>query len=152
MRKFSLAILTAALLAIGLALLPAVSRAEGGDRWIESYHDALKQGKEQHKTILMNFTGSDWCPWCIKLEHEIFETAEFKQYAAKSLILLKLDFPQSLAQSDELKKQNQRLQEQYKIEGYPTVIVLNSEGKQIGQLGYMEGGPGPFLAALKKLK
>lgn len=100
----------------------------------------------------MDFTGSDWCGWCIKLKKEVFDTKEFKEYADKNLVLVEIDFPRKKAQSEELKKANRALQAKYKIEGYPTIIVLNAEGKQVDELGYMRGGPKPFIEKLEKLK
>jgi len=68
------------------------------------------------------------------------------------LVLVEVDFPRAKKQSAELKKANQALQEKYKIEGYPTIIVLDSAGKKIGETGYVEGGPKAFIAELDKLK
>lgn len=65
-------------------------------------------------------------------------------------MLVELDFPQRKSQSGKVKAQNAKLQDQYKIESYPTVIVLDRTGQQVGQLGYQEGGPAPFIAALSK--
>lgn len=101
--------------------------------------------------MLLDFTGSDWCGWCKRLNAEVFSKPEFQQYAAKNLVLIELDFPRSKPQTDSLKKQNMQLASQYQIEGFPTVIVLNAEGKKVGELGYMEGGPDAFIAALEKL-
>jgi len=122
------------------------------DGWMTNHAKALEKAKAEKKIVLMDFTGSDWCGWCIRLDKEIFSQKEFKDYAAKNLVLLKLDFPRKKALSAELQKQNEQLNDKYKVEGFPTVIVLDSEGKQVGQLGYMEGGPSAFIAALKKLK
>jgi len=122
------------------------------DVWMTDYSKALEKAKAEKKMVLMDFTGSDWCGWCIKLDKEIFNQKQFQGYADKNLILLKLDFPQRKAQSESEKKQNKALSDQYKIEGFPTVIVLDSEGKQIGQLGYREGGPSAFIAELDELK
>ncbi|HEY5891586.1 MAG TPA: thioredoxin family protein [Chthoniobacterales bacterium] len=120
--------------------------------WEENYEKGLEQAKSENKLVLLDFTGSDWCGWCIKLDKEVFSEQKFKDYAKDNLVLVELDFPQNKPQSATLQAQNEKLQEQYQIEGYPTIIVLNSEGKPIGQLGYMPGGPDAFLAELDKLK
>ena len=65
---------------------------------------------------------------------------------------VEIDFPNKKKQSDELKTANHALQKKYGIKGYPTIIVLDSEGKNVGQLGYMKGGPKAFIAELEKLK
>src|ERR1700722_20276203 len=120
--------------------------------WQTDLPGGQAQAKKEGKKIVMDFTGSDWCPWCIKLHKEVFSTPEFTEYAKKNLVLVIVDFPRSKEQSAELKKANQALQVKYKIEGYPTVIVLNSDGKKVGELGYEAGGPKPFIARVEKLK
>ena len=99
----------------------------------------------------MFFTGSDWFGWCKKLMAEVFTQPEFKSYAAAHLVLLEIDFPRRKQQPGALKRQNEFLQAQHSITGYPTVVVLNSEGKSVGQLGYMEGGPPAFIHELERL-
>lgn len=121
-------------------------------QWQTDLPKAQEQAKKEGKLVLMDFTGSDWCPWCIKLHKEVFAKPDFAEYAKKNLVLVEVDFPRAKPQSEELKKANHALQEKYKIEGYPTVIVLNSDGKKVGELGYEAGGPKPFVAKLKKLK
>jgi protein disulfide-isomerase len=144
--------ITIALIAVlaGATILSTPARADDG--WLESYQQALRVAKQQHKMVLIDFTGSDWCPWCIKLHDEVFSTRAFQAYAQKNLVLLKIDFPRALPQSDAVKAQNQRLQEMYGIQGYPTVIVLDPSGQKVGELGYQPGGPNPFIARLNKLK
>jgi thioredoxin-related protein len=120
--------------------------------WETDFKKAQEQAKTGKKLLLVDFTGSDWCGWCIKLNKEVFSQPEFAAYAEKNLVPVEVDFPRSKPQSAEVKKANQALQEKYKIEGYPTIIVLNSQGKQVGELGYTEGGPKAFIAKLEKLK
>jgi protein disulfide-isomerase len=133
----------------GLALLSAGAEEL---EWITDLPKAQAQAKTDQKLVMMDFTGSDWCGWCIKLHREVFSKPEFAEYAKKNLVLVEVDFPRGKKQSDELKKANQELQAKYKIEGYPTIIILNGEGKQVGQLGYQPGGPKPFIDELEKLK
>lgn len=144
------ATLTAAVMLMGAVLMMGRAWADV-DGWGENYQQALTRARAENKMVVMDFTGSDWCPWCIKLHDEVFNTPQFKKFAAKNLILVKVDFPRAIEQSAAVKAQNEKLQEKYKIEGYPTVIVLDSNGKQIGQLGYEEGGPAPFIEKLSKL-
>jgi protein disulfide-isomerase len=133
-----------------LAFTAALSAAEEVI-WTTDYKAALAQAKAQNRHVFLFFTGSDWCSWCKKLNREILSTDEFKDYATKKLILVELDFPRGKPQSNEVKEQNAKLADRFKIEGYPTVIVLNSSGKKIGELGYQEGGPSPFVDALSKM-
>ena len=101
--------------------------------------------------VLMDFTGSDWCGWCIKFDKEVFATKEFADYAAKNLVLVQLDFPRRKEQSADLKKTNTALQSKYDVSGFPTLVVLDKDGKVAGkQVGYLEGGPKAFIAKIKE--
>jgi thioredoxin-related protein len=120
--------------------------------WLTDLPKAQAQAKKENKLVMMDFTGSDWCGWCIKLHNEVFSKPEFAEYATKNLVLVQVDFPRKKEQTSELKAANQALQEKYKIEGYPTIVVLNGEGKKVGELGYQPGGPKAFIAELDKLK
>jgi thioredoxin-related protein len=117
--------------------------------WLTSYEQAKTQARAENRMVLMDFTGSDWCGWCMKLNREVFSTQKFKDYADTNLVLLEVDFPQRKPQPAEQKQANQALQQQYQIEGYPTIIVLNPEGKKVGTLGYQPGGPTRFIAEWK---
>ena len=121
-------------------------------QWLTDLPKAQDKAKAESKLVMLDFTGSDWCGWCIKLNKEVFSKPEFIQYAAKNLVAVEVDFPRSKTQSAELKEANQELQKKYKVEGYPTIIVLNSQGAKVGELGYEAGGPKPFIKALEKLK
>ena len=134
-----------------MVMVAALSVATAAE-WQTDLPKAQAQAKKENKLVLLDFTGSDWCGWCIKLKQEVFDTQEFKDYADKNLVLVEVDFPRKKEQSAELKKANQALQAKYKIRGYPTIIVLDGDGKQVGELGYMKGGPKPFLAEVAKLK
>ena len=125
-------------------------RAEAN--WQTDYKMAQEKAKTDKKLLLVDFTGSDWCGWCIKLNREVFSKPEFQEYASKNLVLLEIDFPRAKAQSDSTKKQNEQLATQYQIQGFPTIVVLNGEGRKVGELGYMEGGAGAFIAQLEKLR
>ena len=133
-----------------LALTATAALAAGG--WDDDYDKALAKAKAEKKMVLLDFTGSDWCPWCIKLDGEVFSKADFKSYAKDNLVLVEVDFPNGKRQTKKLKQQNDKLKEEFGVKGFPTVIVLNSEGKKVGQLGYQEGGPKPFTAKLDELK
>jgi protein disulfide-isomerase len=133
-----------------LALNTSTTFAKPG--WSEDFAKASAQAKAEKKLLLIDFTGSDWCGWCIKLDKEVFSKPEFEEYAKKNLVLVEADFPRSKELAKETKEQNAKLQKEYKIQGYPTVIVLSAEGKKVGELGYQPGGPAAFIAELDKLK
>lgn len=137
---------------VGVAVLFSATFARGELEWLTNYDVAKAQAKSENKLVLLDFTGSDWCGWCKRLNAEVFSKPSFQDYASKNLVLLELDFPRSKPQTDQIKQQNRHLANEYGIEGFPTVIVLNAEGKKVGELGYMEGGPDVFIAALERLR
>ncbi len=121
--------------------------------WLTDLAKAQTQAKAENKIVLMDFTGSDWCGWCKKFKKEVFDSAEFQTYAAKNVVLVEVDFPHNKVQSDDLKKANKALSAKYKIHGFPSLVVLDKDGKEIGrQGGYAEGGPKAFIAKLEKFK
>jgi thioredoxin-related protein len=137
-------------LAMTILVSAAFARAELN--WLTDYDAAKSKAKSDNKLVLLDFTGSDWCGWCKRLNAEVFSKPEFQDYATKNLVLVELDFPRYKQQSDGVKKQNQHLASEFQIEGFPTVIVLNAAGEKVGELGYMQGGAEAFIAALEKLR
>jgi thioredoxin-related protein len=118
------------------------SQGQESAKWHTNVGEALHLAGEQERPVLVNFTGSDWCPPCMMLKRDIFDTDAFKQYAGESLVLLEVDFPRSGGQPEELQMHNRMLAEGYKIEVFPTLLVLNAEGEeQKRHDGYMRGGP-----------
>lgn len=120
--------------------------------WLTDAAKAQAQAKADKKLVLLDFTGSDWCGWCIRLNKEIFSKPEFAEYAKKNLVLVEVDFPRKKQLTADQKKANGALAAKYQIEGYPTLIILDGNGRKVGKLGYMAGGPKPFIAELEKLK
>jgi len=121
--------------------------------WLTSLPEAKALAKKENKLILMDFTGSDWCGWCKKLDAETFSKPEFADYAGKNLVLVEVDFPAKKQQSDEVKKANKALQEKYDVNGYPTLILLKPDGTMLWkQPGYLAGGPSAMIATLDGAK
>ncbi len=118
--------------------------------WTANYAAALKQAQAEKRFVLLNFTGSDWCVWCHRLRDQVFVQKPFLDYAAKHLVLVEVDFPRAKPQSDETKKQNAALDEKFGVSGYPTVILVDAEGRELGRTGYMQGGAKTFVRALKR--
>ena len=140
-------------MAVGMLACGTLLQAGAAElNWLTDVPKAQAKAKTEKKLVMLDFTGSDWCGWCIKLNKEVFSKPEFEEYADKNLVLVEVDFPRAKKQSAELKKANQALQDKYKVEGYPTIIVLNGDGKKVGELGYQPGGPKAFIAELDKLK
>lgn len=116
-------------------------------KWITSYEAALKLAAESRRPILAVCTGSDWCPWCIKLEKEVFSTDAFKTWAAGKVVLLYLDFPRQTKLPKELAEQNDMLATKWGCNGFPSVFLLSSKGvKYDWKHGYSEGGAEKWVA------
>jgi protein disulfide-isomerase len=129
---------------------PAQVAQPEAQKWHTNYEQALAAAKKDNKPVMMFFTGSDWCGWCIKLKDEVFSKPEWKTWA-KGVVLMELDFPRAKEQTAEMKAQNVKLRDALKIRGYPTVVFVNHEGKEVGRTGYMAGGPNPWIENAKKL-
>lgn len=117
--------------------------------WHDNVDEALKIAQKENKTVLLNFTGSDWCIWCKRLNDEVFSKDEFAAYADKNLVLVKVDFPRQKEQTPETRYYNQQLAAQYRVEGYPTIILLRKDGSELGVTGYQEGGAANYVQHLK---
>ena len=141
-------------LLIALLAVAAFGRVNAAENiWLTDLPKAEAQARAENKIVLMDFTGSDWCGWCMKFKKEVLDTPEFQNYAAKNVVLVELDYPHKKVQDNDLKKANAALKTQYDIHGFPTLVVLDKEGKEIGrQIGYSKGGPQVFIAKLESFK
>jgi len=148
-RTSSLLPTAAAAFATALVSVSAFATPEG---WTTDFSAAQVEAAASEKDLLMDFTGSDWCGWCIKLKDEVFLTDEFKATAPDDFVLVELDFPNDKPQPDTLKAQNAALAQKYNIQGYPTIILADAKGKPYAQTGYQPGGPEAYLAHLDELQ
>jgi protein disulfide-isomerase len=148
--------------AAAVAALFLALPARADTTWLTDFKQAQEQAKTDNRLILLDFTGSDWCGWCIKLNREVFSKPEFKDYATKNLVLMEVDFPRAKQIATTVKAQNEELAQKYGVQGFPTIVVLNSEGKKIGELSYdagippgsqrAEATPDAFIASVEKLR
>ena len=137
---------------LALLCISATLALAGGENWETNWEAAKAKSKAENKPILINLTGSDWCGWCIKIEKEVFSQKEFKDFAAENLILMEADFPKKKQLPAELKKQNAALEKEYLNKGYPTVYLLDSEGKKLSDdIGELKGGTEAYITKLKEL-
>jgi thioredoxin-related protein len=136
-----------------LVSLTAVSLSMGAESlWMHDFDAAKAKAVKEGKPIFINFTGTDWCGWCIKLEKEVFSKKAFQDYAKENLVLVEVDFPKKKEQTAELKAQNKKLDKEYGVEGYPTLYLLDATGKKLTEdIGYREGGPEAYVEHLKSL-
>ena len=121
--------------------------------WLTSVPQAKTQAQAEKKLVLLDFTGSDWCGFCKKLDKETFSKPEFQSYAKDNLVLVEVDFPVNKPQSAELKAANTALLQKYNVNGYPTIVVMKPDGTVVWtQEGYLEGGPAAMIAKLDEAK
>jgi thioredoxin-related protein len=129
---------------------PASAEQTSGLSWGTDLPAALNQAMSDNKMVLLDFTGSDWCGWCIKFDKDVLSTDKFDSYANSKLVLVKLDFPRHKEQNAALKQANEQLSKQFGVNGFPTFVLLNSAGRELGrQVGYLKGGPDDFIAELE---
>ena len=157
MKRLGLSLSCAALVA-----LTTITSADAKPGWLTDFKQAQEQAKSAKKLVLVDFTGSDWCGWCIKLDKEVFATPEFQEYASKNLVLMEVDFPRRKELPSALKSQNERLAQELGIQGFPTLVVFDSEGKKLAEFGYeaavppnasrTQATPQAFIARLEQLR
>ena len=114
-------------LTVCFAALTAIAFAAAPEGWSTDLEKAFAQAKKENKNVLVEFTGSDWCPPCIAMRKNVFSKKEFVDAASKKFILVELDFPKG---DKEVAEKNQPHSDKYKIEGFPTVILFDSKGKE----------------------
>lgn len=126
--------------------------------WRNNLNEALQISEQTKKPLLLFFTGSDWCGWCIRLQNEVFKKPEFASWAKEHVVLVEVDFPRKPYFSTEIQNQNRSLQEFFGVSGYPTVWFVNatkSDDKvafsKLGSAGYMAGGPTVWLNAANEI-
>lgn len=123
-----------------------------GEGWGTDYEVAKKEAAASKQSLLMDFTGSDWCGWCIKLKDEVFKHDAFKDGVKDKFVLVELDFPQDKSgQSEGVQKQNRELAEKYGIEGFPTILLADEQGRPFAATGYQAGGPVEYVKHLDTL-
>jgi thioredoxin-related protein/predicted negative regulator of RcsB-dependent stress response len=127
---------------------PAATDSE----WLTNMEIAMAQAKKENKDILIDFTGSDWCGWCKKLDAEVFTKPAFKKQAPEMFVLVKLDFPQTIPQPENIKEYNRKWMEKFGVRGFPTIILTDAEGNRYAQTGYQQGGAEKYIAHLKEIR
>lgn len=135
----------AAILTATAALASAATKG-----WTTDFEAAKAQAQKEGKALLVEFTGSDWCPPCKKLHKEVFSKSDFVKSASKDFVLVELDFPRKKKINEKLKTQNEGLAKKYKVRGFPTVLLMDSNGKVFKQAGYQSGGVKSYLAMIQK--
>ncbi len=126
--------------------------------WETDMNKAVERAEKENKVIMLFFTGSDWCGWCVRLQNEVFRQADFKSWAQEKVVLVELDFPRKTPQSEAIKNQNATLSQMFEVKGYPTVwFVKPSKAgekinlEKIGSTGYVAGGPEAWLLGANQI-
>ena len=122
-----------------------------GEGWMNDWEAAKKLASEQKKDLLIDFTGSDWCGWCKRLDKEVFSEEAFKAAAKDKYVLVALDFPQQKELPEAEKEQNAKLQAEFAVEGFPTIFIADAEGRPFARTGYQPGGAEAYVKHLDEL-
>ena len=134
---------------VSCAALVSANAADA--QWHTNLEQAQAQARQENKLVFLEFTGSDWCPPCKKLGSEVLRSDAFEAYADQNLVLVELDFPHQKPQSEEQKEANKALAREYNVQGFPTVIVLKPDGKELHrEIGYGGQSATEYVAELKK--
>ena len=140
---------TIPMLCAALFALAAFAKTSTPEGWLDDYDAAIKKAAAENKHVVVDFSGSDWCGWCKRLDKEVFATDEFKKGAAEKYVLLMVDSPSDKSLlTPKAAEQNPKLVEKFNVHGYPTVVVLNPKGEEILRTGYKKGGPEKYLRML----
>ncbi len=143
------------LLTAGLALACAAAAPAQDDHsdWFADFDRAVAVAKEQGKDLFVDFTGSDWCGWCIRLDDEVFSHEEFLTPVKEKFVLVALDFPNGEEAKAKVPNpaRNEELQEKYGIQGFPTCLLMTADGVVFGRMGYQEGGPAKYVEDMKTM-
>ena len=139
------------LAAIGSMAMLATRLQAADDGWLDDFKKAKKEAVRKGRPILADFTGSDWCGWCVKLDKEVFSEKAFQDYAKKNVVLFVADFPRAKKTDERTMKQNKELMETYGIRGFPTILLVDPDGEVIARTGYQKGGAEAYVEHLKEL-
>ena len=136
--------------------LTAHQSSTTGLTWLTDLPSAQARAKAEKKSVLLFFHGSDWCPACVEMQRQVFDSPAFAQYARQALVLVDVDFPDKHKQDEELKRANAALKARFNLspvpdEGFPTIVLLNDDGQTVFQeTGYAGGGPAEVLPKLQR--
>jgi thioredoxin-related protein len=139
-----------AFLLLGIVICAGQTARSQSLEWMTDAEAAQAKAKAENKLVLLDFTGSDWCKWCIKLKREVFDQPEFAQYAQSKLVTVVVDFPENHTLPQLQQHANRALKHTYNVGSYPTIILLDGDGKVVGRTGYVSGGPAAFIEKLEQ--
>ena len=121
------------------AMAAAVVTVAPAEEWGTDYTAALVRAQREGRAVLVNFTGSDWCGYCMRLKAEVLDHPEFAAWAGESFVLLEVDLPRRADVDPELLERNREICSRYAVDGFPTLMVLDERGRALGCLAGFEG-------------
>jgi protein disulfide-isomerase len=111
------------------------------DKWFVNFEAAKAEAAATRRRLLVLFTGSDWCPGCIKFEEEVANSPDFLSFTSVSFVLLRLDYPRELPQPPELREQNRALRKRFEINVYPSLLILDADGNEPVKVDFSKPRP-----------
>ncbi|HMO04928.1 MAG TPA: thioredoxin family protein [Kiritimatiellia bacterium] len=138
--------------ALFLIVLLVFATASRGDVWLTDFAAAQERARREDKPMLLNFSGSDWCGWCIRLNNEVFSTPAFITFATQRFVCVLIDSPRRTPLPEALAAQNRALKQRFEVPGFPTILLTTPEGKTLARTGgYRAGGPQAYVDHLDQL-
>lgn len=137
MSKYSIAVIAMIKQILPIVAVVCVAPCFAAEGWLTDMDAAKKEAAEQKKDLMIEFTGSDWCPPCMQLRANVFSKPDFQKDAQKNFVLVELDYPRGKEQSKEMKAANDKLARQYGVQGFPTIVFADASGKPFG--GFVGG-------------
>lgn len=140
--------------AAAASLLLSALASAGGASWHADFDAAQKEAEKAGKDLLVDFTGSDWCGWCIRLNKEVFDHEAFAAGVKGDFVLVALDFPNGQEARAKVPnpKRNSELRDLHGVNGYPTILLMTAKGEVYGRTGYRQGGPEAYVQHLGELR
>lgn len=137
MSKYSIAVIAMIKQILPIVAVVCVAPCFAAEGWLTDMDAAKKEAAGQKKDLMIEFTGSDWCPPCMQLRANVFSKPDFQKDAQKNFVLVELDYPRGKEQSKEMKAANDKLARQYGVQGFPTIVFADASGKPFG--GFVGG-------------
>ncbi|MCX6229030.1 MAG: thioredoxin family protein [Bacteroidia bacterium] len=141
--------------ALILLLFIGISVIASAQNWETNIEKAKTRAAQENKNIILVFSGSDWCIPCMRLEKNIWESADFISYSKEHFVMLRADFPKKKANalSKDQQAHNDKLAETYNKDGlFPYVVILDKNGKIKGSTGYKNNTPAEYIALLHSIE
>lgn len=138
--------------ALFCAMLSAIAAAAAPEGWTDDFAAARKAAAKSEKPMAVLFTGSDWCPWCVRLADEILLKRDFREAASNDFVFVYLDYPSDESlQTPARRAANRALLDKYGVRGFPTILVMNAKGEVLGKTGYRRTSAKEYAEHLRSL-